>query len=146
VDYSSPPPEHKTVADVAGLQHCLDELAKSAGPGEKPNPVHVPAHGSLHLPAHEPAHGSHSTQPISEHPAHAHLGQQNNSSEQLNQGSSQLKKTPAVIDMGHLHMPPDDLSGKLSLDALSSKAGQVDLKHLTESPNAVCVKTDKSHK
>ncbi len=141
VDYSSSPPEHKTVADVAGLQHCLDELAKSAVQGEKPNPVHAP----IPVQPQKDASGSHITQPISEHPAHAPLGQQNHSSEQLNPGSSQLKKTPAVVDMGHLHMPPDDLSGKLNIDTLSSKAGQVDLKHLTESPSAVCVKTDKSH-
>ena len=145
VDYSSRPAEHKTVSDVAGLQHCLDELAKSAT-HDSPVPAHV-ATGS--------AQGPRSTQPVpehhvhshSEHPAsHSHLqGQHNHPAEQIQPGTLQLKKTPVVIDMGHLQPPPDDSAGKLSIDTLSSKTGQVDLKHLTESPNAVFVKTDKSH-
>lgn len=144
VDYSSQPAEHKTVSDVAGLQHCLDELAKSAT-HETP----VSAHGAT-----GPAQGSRSTQPVPEYQIHAnsehqaqhiHLPGQHHSAEQLKSGMLHLKKTPGVIDMGHLPPPPDDSTGRLSIDTLSSKAGQVDLKHLTESPNAVCVKTDKSH-
>ena len=141
IDYSSHPPEHKTVSDVAGLQHCLDELAKSST-----RETTTPVHGT--------AQSARSTQPVPEHQVHVnseqpeqhlHLpGQHNHASEQPNPGVFHLKKTPAVIDMGHLPLPPDDSSGKLSIDALISKAGQVDLQHLTEAPNAVCIKTDKS--
>ena len=140
VDYSSHPPEHKTVSDVAGLQHCLDELAKSSK-----HETQTLVHG---------AQGARSTQPVPEHKVHAnseqpdqhlHLpGQHNLASEKPSPGVFHLKKTPAVIDMGHLPLPPDDSSGKLSIDKLSSKAGQVDLQHLTEAPNAVFIKTDKS--
>lgn len=138
IDYSSHPPEHKTVSDVAGLQHCLDELAKSVV-HENKTPV---------------AHGSRGTQPVPEHHIHEHSEshlneprlheQHNHASEQSHAGVSTLKKTPGGIDMGHLPLPPDDSSGKLSIDVLSSKAGKVDLQHLTEAPNAVFIKTDKS--
>jgi hypothetical protein len=141
--HSSHSPEHKTAPDVASLQQCLDDLAKSAIQGVTPTPAQGPAHGSR------------STQPVSERQAHAHsehsahhnhhTGQHDHSSEQLNPGTLHLKKTPAGVDTGHLQPPPDDLSSKLSIDALSSKVGQLDLKHLTESPNAVFVKADKSH-
>ena len=135
----SHPPEHRKTPDVASLQHCLDELAKSANQGGTAAPVQ----------------GARSTQPVPEHIIHTHFEQpahhdhhpepQEHSSEQHKPGTFQLKKTPAVIDVEHLPPPPDDASGKLSIDALNSKAGQIDLQHLGEGTGAVFVKTDKSH-
>lgn len=140
VDYSSHPPEHKTVSDVAGLQHCLDELAKSSTRETRTTPVH----GTVQ--------SARSTQPVHEHQIHASSEQpeqhvrlpEQHAQVSLNSGGGHINKTPAVIDIDHLPPPPDDSSGKLSIDALSSKAGHVDLQHLTEAPNAVCIKTDKS--
>jgi hypothetical protein len=137
IDYSSRQQEHKTVSDVAGLQHCLDELAKTATQG-------APPASSVQMSAS----GARSTQPVdhqghnSEKQPHHHV---QNAQPSEPAGTFHLKKTPVAIDMDHLPPPPDDSSGKLSIDTLSSRAGQVDLQHLTEGSGAVFVKIDKSH-
>ncbi|MHB9140101.1 MAG: hypothetical protein ACYC4Q_11925 [Victivallaceae bacterium] len=55
-------------------------------------------------------------------------------------------RTPVDLDLAHIPPPPADPACKISIDVLSSKSNQIDLKNLNESSNAVFVKGVKSDK